>query len=116
MSEINETLKNIIDELDLDRRVNEFAGQTETLLKRAVETAADFAHEHRDDVERTLDRISTRIDEGTEGRYAAQVGKVRDQVELGLTKLAEHRPASDSQAPDAAQIQTSDPQVADTED
>jgi ElaB/YqjD/DUF883 family membrane-anchored ribosome-binding protein len=92
MSEINETLKNIIDELDLDRRVNEFVGQTETLLKRAVETAADFAHEHRDDVDRALDRITAQIEDRTDGRYADQVGKVRGQVEIGLTRLAERRP------------------------
>lgn len=92
MSEINETLKNIIDGLDLDRRVNEFVGQTETLLKRAVETAADFAHEHRDDVDHALDRITAQIEERTDGRYADQVGKVRGQLELGLTRLAERRP------------------------
>jgi ElaB/YqjD/DUF883 family membrane-anchored ribosome-binding protein len=92
MSDINETLKRKIDELDLDRRVNGFVVQAETVLKRAVETAGDFAHEHRDDVDRALDRVSSRIDERTDGKYAAQVGKVRGQVELGLEKLAERRP------------------------
>ncbi len=92
MSEINETLKNMIDDLDLDRRVNEFVGQAETLLKGAVEKVGDFAHEHRDDVDRALDKISAQIDERTEGKYADQVGKVRGQVEQGLSKLTERRP------------------------
>jgi MT0933-like antitoxin protein len=92
MSEINETLKKMIDELDLDRRANDFVVQAESLLQRAVGTAADFAHEHRDDVDRALDRITAQIDERTEGKYAEQVGKVRGQVELGLTKLADRRP------------------------
>lgn len=92
MSEINETLKKIIDELDLDRRVNELAVQTETLLRRAVDTASDYAQDHRDDVDRALDRITAQIDERTDGKYAEQVGKVRGQVELGLAKLADRRP------------------------
>ena len=92
MSEINETLKKLIDDLDLDRRVNNAVEQGETLLHRAVDTAAGFAHEHRDDVESALERISARIDASTEGKYAAQVGKVRDQVGLGLARLAERRP------------------------
>jgi ElaB/YqjD/DUF883 family membrane-anchored ribosome-binding protein len=91
MSEINETLKNMIDDLDLDRRVNEFVGQAETMLKRAVETAAGFAEEHRDDVDRTLDRVTARIDQSTDGKYAEQVGKVRDQLEVGFAKLTERR-------------------------
>lgn len=98
MSEINENLKKLIDDLDLDRRVNEFVGQAETLLNRAVENAADFAHDHRDDVDRTLDRISAQIDSRTEGKYADQVGKVRGQVELGLTKLTERRPDGEGPA------------------
>jgi hypothetical protein len=92
MSEINETLKKLIDDLDLDRRANELVVQTEALLKRAVESAADFAAEHRDDVDRALDRITTQIDERTDGKYAEQVGKVRGQVEQSLSKLVERRP------------------------
>lgn len=92
MSEINETLKKIVDDLDLDRRVNEFVVQTEALLNRAVDTAADYAHEHREDVDRALDRITAQIDERTDGKYAEHVGKVRGQVELGLIRLADRRP------------------------
>lgn len=92
MSEINHTLKNMIDELDLDRRVNELVGQAETMLKRAVTTAADFAETHRDDVDRTLDRVTARIAETTDGKYTEQVGKVRSQLEAGLAKLSEGRP------------------------
>lgn len=92
MSEINENLKKMIDELDLDRRVNGFVGQAETVLQSAVEKVGEFAYEHRDDVDRALDKISAQIDERTEGKYAEQVGKVRGQVEQGLSKLTERRP------------------------
>jgi hypothetical protein len=87
MSQINQTLKHMIDELDLDRRANDLVVQAESLLKRAT----DYTREHRDDVERALDRFSTQIDERTEGRYAEQIGKVRDQLELGLRRLTEPR-------------------------
>jgi hypothetical protein len=87
MSQINQTLKNMIDELDLDRRANDLVVQAESLLKRAT----DYTREHRDDVERALDRITTQIDERTEGRYAEQIDKVRGQLELGLSKLTEPR-------------------------
>lgn len=92
MSEINRTLKNMIDEFDLDRRVDDLVGQAETMLKRAVESAADFAQTHRDDVDRTLDRVTARISETSEGKYTEQAVKVREQLEAGLAKLAEHRP------------------------
>ncbi len=95
MSDINETLKKKIDDLDLDRRLNELVDQAESLFKRGVDTAADYASEHRDDVDRVLDRVSAQIDERTQGKYADKVGKVRGQLELGLTKLAERRPERD---------------------
>jgi hypothetical protein len=93
MSRINETLKQKIDELDLDRRLNEAVVQAEKAAVRAVETAADYAHEHRDDVDRLLTRVSTSIDERTEGKYAEKVTSVRAQLERGVDKLAERRRA-----------------------
>jgi ElaB/YqjD/DUF883 family membrane-anchored ribosome-binding protein len=96
MSRINETLKQKIDELDLDRRLNDLVVQAEQTLHRAVETAGDYAHEHREDVDRVLTRMSERIDQRTEGKYADQVSKVRQQVVLGVEKLAEKRPSDDA--------------------
>jgi ElaB/YqjD/DUF883 family membrane-anchored ribosome-binding protein len=91
MSKINETLKQKIDELDLDSRLNEFSDRAEEAFKRALDTAAEYAHEHRDDVDRLLTRVSTSIDERTEGRYADQVTKVREQLDRGVDRLAERR-------------------------
>jgi len=91
VSEINEKLKQMIDEFDLDRRVNELAEQAEVWATRAIETAAEFTHEHRDDVDRALDRISTKLVEGTDGKYADQIDKVRGHVEHGLTRFADRR-------------------------
>jgi len=95
MSRINETLKQMIDELDLDRRLNEASVQAEQALHRALDTAADYAHEHRDDLDRLLTRVTTSIDERTEGKYADQVTKVREQLDRGVERLAERRPPED---------------------
>jgi ABC-type nitrate/sulfonate/bicarbonate transport system substrate-binding protein len=91
MSDIAETLKQKIDELDLDRRFNELAESAEQAVVRALDTAADYAREHRDDVERLLTRASTAIDERTDGKYADKVTMVREQLDRGVEKLTERR-------------------------
>ncbi len=93
MSTINETLKQKIDEWDLDRRLNELVDGAEKVFHRAVETAAEVAHERRDDVDRVLDTLTTKLDERTDGKYAERVTQVRGHVENGLDRLAEHRSA-----------------------
>ena len=93
MSAINETLKQKIDELDLDRRLNEASEQAEQVLRRALDTAAEYAREHRGDVDRMLARVSTTIDERTDGKYADKVTKVREQLDRGVERLAERRPS-----------------------
>jgi hypothetical protein len=95
MSAINESLKQKIDELDLDRRLNEASVQAEQALRRALDTAAEYAREHRDDVDRLLTRVSTTIDERTDGKYADKVTKVREQLDRGVERLAERRPSGD---------------------
>jgi hypothetical protein len=94
MSDINETLKKKIDELDLDRRFNALAEQAEQVLVGALDTAADYARDHRDDVERLLTRVSTAIDERTDGKYADKVTLVRAQLDRGVEKLTERRTES----------------------
>ncbi len=96
MSRINETLKQKIDDLDLDRRLNDFTEQAEQAANRALDTAGGFAREHRDDVERLLDRVSTTIEKRTDGKYADKVNRVREQVERGVGRLAERPPPDDT--------------------
>lgn len=95
MSRINETLKAKIDELDLDRRLNVLVEDAERAFHQAVAKAGTLAHEHRDDVDRTLDSLSERWEQRTEGRYADRVEQVRARLETGLDRLAEHRPPED---------------------
>ena len=91
MSSISETLKQKIDELDLDRRLNEAVENGEQLLRRAVETAGDLAHDHRDDVDRVLDRLTGSIEDRTDGRYTTRIEQVRDSLDAGLGRLADRR-------------------------
>ncbi|MCW2868325.1 MAG: hypothetical protein JWR20_2513 [Marmoricola sp.] len=91
MSSIGETLKQKIDELDLDRRLNEAVENGEQLLRRAVETAGDLAHDHRDDVDRALDRLTDSIEERTDGRFSDRLGQVRESLDAGLGRLAQRR-------------------------
>lgn len=95
MSRINETLKKAIDDLDLDKRLNEAVEQAEEGLHRALQAAGGFAHEHRDDYERVVDRITATVLERTDGKYAEQVERVRDRLDQGLERLAERRPEAD---------------------
>jgi hypothetical protein len=92
-------LKQTIDELDIDRHVNDLVIQVETAFTSAREKVGTLAAERGDEVERLLDKVSTTIDERTEGRYAPQVGKVRETVSTAVTRLAEYRPASPPVAP-----------------
>ncbi len=89
---ISEKLKQVIDELDLDRHANDLVIQAEGMLVAARDKVATLAAERGDEVERLLDKVSTTIDERTEGRYAGELGKIRHTVTSGLTRMAEHRP------------------------
>lgn len=91
MSDINETLKRKIDELDLDRRLNDVVDQAESRFRGAIELAADYATEHREEIDGVLDRLSTQIEQRTEGKYADKVDRVRGQFDLGLAKLTDRR-------------------------
>jgi HEPN domain-containing protein len=91
MATITDTIKNIVDELEIERRITEIAEQAEKALLVALTKAGDYVHEHSSDIEGMLDKASTAIDERTDGKFADTLDKVKDQVNLGVTKLAEKR-------------------------
>ncbi len=96
MSNITETLKAKLDELDLDRRLDQLTGATEKAVKRGVERAGELAHDNREKVASFVDKAATTIDSKTEGKYADTVDKVRSQVVIGVDKLAAKRPVQDA--------------------
>ncbi|UUZ61188.1 antitoxin [Nocardioides sp. B-3] len=91
---IADKLKQTIDDLDLDKHVNELVIQVETAFTAAREKVGTLAAEHGGDVEAFLDKASATIGERTEGRYASHVDKVRETVSTAVTRLAEYRPST----------------------
>ena len=96
MPTITETLKTKLDELKLERRIDELTVATEKVVKRAIEHAGELAHDNRDKVATLLDKAGTAIDQRTEGKYHDTVGKVRAQV---VTSIPTPRCAASASAP-----------------
>lgn len=102
MSNITETLKQKLDELDLDRRLNEAVDQAEKSIQTALTQAGGYVHERREDIDRFLDTATEKINTKTQGQYADQVTKVRGHIVSGVDKLAEKRePESPYEDPSA---------------
>lgn len=103
MSTITETLKAKLDELDLDRRLNEFVTEAEKAINTGLSQAGEFVHERRGDIDRLLDTATEKINTKTQGEYADHVVKVRSFVTAGVDKLAEKRPAAETASDTAPQ-------------
>ena len=59
MSSITETLKSKLDDLDLDRRVDELTVVAEKAVKRAVGHVGELAHDNRERVAGLLDKAGS---------------------------------------------------------
>jgi hypothetical protein len=105
---INETLKQKIDELDLDRRADELVEQAQQALTTARERAGSLADEHGDEVRTWIDRAATTIDSRTDGRWSEQVGRVREQLSTGIDRLAERDGSSPWDGPADSPTDTPD--------
>ena len=93
---VTDTLKQMVEELELERRLAEVAEAAEKAVHGALQKAGDYAHSHASDVERMLDKAGTTFDERTDGKYADTVAKVKEQVRLGVERLAERGSDADS--------------------
>ena len=89
---ISETIKAKLEEHEVERRVSELAIQAEHLLQQGRARAAALAREHRDDIDRLLDRATDAVDRRTDGRHASRIGQVRHQLDRGVERLAEQDP------------------------
>ena len=88
-----------MDEYEVDRHLNELATTLEGAIKQGLQVAGDFAHEHRGDLDRFFEKVSSAIDTRTEGRHADTIQQVRGSIERGVDKIAEQR---DGGAPDGS--------------
>lgn len=91
MSDITETLKRKLDELDLDRRLNEFVDQAEKTAQTALRQAGEFAHQHREDIDQLLGNTTEKINQKTQAKYADRLDKMHGQVIAGVERLADKR-------------------------
>jgi len=87
-------------EMEIDKKLTVFADQADHFLRVAATKAGEYAAENRDRVESTLDKAGAKVDEKTDGKYHAYVGKVRAGVLVGMDWIVEQRAAS--QAPGGA--------------
>ncbi len=84
-------------EMELDKRLTTFADQADHYLRVAASRAGEYAAENRERVEATLDKAGSKVDEKTDGKYHAYVGKVRAGVLSGVDWVAEQRDAAESE-------------------
>jgi hypothetical protein len=89
----------LLDEYQVERRVTELAEQADQLVRQGLSWAGEFAHEHREDVGRLLDRAADAVNGRTEGRHASTVEDVRGVLVRGMDKLTEHRDPADAGDP-----------------
>ena len=78
---LNKSLKQTIDQLDLDRRLAELKG-----------SAGELARQHGGKVEEALDKVETRVDATTKGKYAAKLAAARRKVTESVAKVAAQPP------------------------
>ncbi|MEZ5093415.1 antitoxin [Nocardioides sp.] len=88
---LTDTLRQKLDELELDRRLTAAARAAEQAMVAVLDAITDYAQEHRDDLDRWLDKAGATVDDKTDGRYAAQVAEVKKQVRRGVDTLTVRR-------------------------
>jgi len=86
---ISETIKAKLEQYEVERRVSALAAQAEELLEQGKARAGDLAREHRDDIDRVLDRAADAVSRRTDARHASWVGQVREHLDKGIERLAE---------------------------
>jgi RNA-splicing ligase RtcB len=80
-----------MDEYDVDRRLNELATTLEDALRQGVTKVGEFAHEHKSDLERLIDKAAGAVDRSTDGKHADKIQQVRGSLERGVDKIADQR-------------------------
>lgn len=95
---INETLKQKIDELDLDRRFNDAVVMVERTITSALDKAGDYTAGHKDDLESWIDKTGTTVTERSD-RLAEPVAKAQARARLAVERLAARREADPGAGP-----------------
>ena len=80
-----------MDEYDVDRHLNELATTLEGAVRHGVTMVGEFAHEHKGDLERLIDKAAGAVDRSTDGKHADKILQVRGSLERGVDKIADQR-------------------------
>jgi len=79
-------IKAKMDEYELDRHLNDLATTLEHAVRTGMTKAGEFAHEHKGDFERLIDKAATAVDRRTDGKHADKIQQVRGRAgRLGRT-------------------------------
>lgn len=89
-----------MDEYEVDRHLNEIATTLEHAVRTGVAKAGEFAHEHKGDLERLIDKAAGAVDRRTDGRHADKIQQVRGSIERGVDKIADQRDGGTPKEPD----------------
>jgi MT0933-like antitoxin protein len=94
-----EQVRAMLEEYEVERRITEFAQHADQLVREGLAKVGEYAHDHREDVGRMLDRAADAVNGRTEGRHASSVEDVRGILARGVDKLAERRPDDGGSTP-----------------
>lgn len=84
-----------MEEYEVDRHLNELATTLEHAVRTGLEKAGEFAHEHKGDFERLIDKAAGVVDRRTDGKHADKIQQVRGSLERGVDKIADQRGSTD---------------------
>lgn len=75
---------------------DEFKKNAEDAAHQAKAKAGQVAHDNRDKLAGMLGKLTSKIDEKTQGKYHDKLAKAQDAALKGADKLAEQRPDAGS--------------------
>ena len=101
---MNESLKKAVDDLDLERRLDEFGKFAQKTYDGVRAQVGTLTHDNREKVDGWVAKATTLVDERTEGKYHDKVAKFSAALGTGLDKVAEQRPEA-AGADDASQFE-----------
>ena len=96
MTTITDTLKQMVDELEIEKHVAEMSETAEKAARDAITKAGEFAHAHTADLEQLLARAGSAIDDKTDGRWSDAWTKVSGHVTSLWGMLADQRSAAET--------------------
>jgi RNA-splicing ligase RtcB len=80
-----------MDEYEIDRHLEDLATTLEHAVRTGMAKAGEFAHEHKGDIERLIDKAASAVDRHTDGRHADKIQQVAGSLGRGVDRIADQR-------------------------